>query len=452
MLIRSTWRERTGRLPDRLAAEIRDAIQRGSIPPGSPLPAERAVAAQAGVSRSTVVAAFNLLDGSGWIRRRARARAVAAFPDSHRQTLAPAPLDPAGALDVRRALVAAPSGELTRALEQARTALVPHLLTDGRLDAGIPALRERVAARYTAGGLPTEARQIVITNGALGAFAAIVDSTPGRVLIEDPTYYVALRMLAARRRPLIAWTRGPCWDVDHLTALVRRQRPSLAYLVPDFHNPTGRLASADERSTVAAAMPSGCTVVVDETLREIDLRERGTPLPGHLASFLPSAFTVGSLSKTVWSGLRIGWLRAPDVATAERIVLSTNAHPVPVIEQLVAAELLSVLDTITAARLPRLAAQRDLTLELVAERGMSAHVPDGGLVLWVDIGRPLASVIAAALATRGMHVLPGAASAARGVFERHLRLPIVHPPDVLARVLDAVVDELGDRRRRPGRR
>lgn len=61
-------------------------------------------------------------------------------------------------------------------------------------------------------------------------------------------------------------------------------------------------------------------------------------------------------------------------------------------------------------------------------------------------------MIAAALATRGIRVLPGAASAARGVFERHLRLPIEHSPDVLARVLDAVVDELGDRRRRPGRR
>jgi hypothetical protein len=76
--------------------------------------------------------------------------------------------------------------------------------------------------------------------------------------------------------------------------------------------------------------------------------------------FLPSAFTVASLSKTVWSGLRIGRLRAPDVATAERIVPSANAHPVPVIEQLLAAELLPAPDTITTAPLPRLVAQRDL--------------------------------------------------------------------------------------------
>jgi hypothetical protein len=60
-------------------------------------------------------------------------------------------------------------------------------------------------------------------------------------------------------------------------------------------------------------------------------------------------------------------------------------------------------------------------------------------VLWVDIGRPPASVIADALATRECTSCPAWRPRRAELFERHVRLPIVHPPDVLARVLDAAV-------------
>ena len=438
-MLRPSWKERAGPLPDRLASELRDAIVLGSLAPGSLLPAERTLAAQAEVSRSTVTAALDLLAGEGWIVRRTAARAVAALPVNERQPLEPSPIgSTGGVLDVRRALIAAPAAELTVALDRARARLVPHLLSDGRLAGGVEELRTAIAARFTAGGLSTDPGQVLVTNGSLGALSAVIESTGGDVLVEEPTYHMALRLLAGRRRRLVAWARTARWDVEQFAGLQRRHRPTLVYLVADFHNPTGRLASDGERAALARVVVPGGTVVVDETLRDLDLRPEGTALPLHLGAWIPNSITIGSVSKTIWSGLRVGWLRAPDAVTASALARATEVQPVPVLDQLVALELMPHVDTIAAVRRARLRDQRDDLMAMLEARGLEATVPDGGLSLWIDLGRPVASRVTAIVAERGVLVMPGSEFAARGVFERHLRLPLTYPVAVAERVLDAI--------------
>jgi len=440
VLLRPSWRERAGTLPERLAAELRDAIVLGALAPGSLLPAERALAAQAEVSRSTVSGALDVLAGEGWIVRRTAARAVAALPVNDRQPLEPARVG--ATLDVRRALVAAPAAELAAALDRAHTRLVPHLLSDGRLAAGVDELRAAIAARFTADGLATDAAQVVVTNGSLGALNAVIEWTRGDALVEEPTYHMALRLLAGRRRRLVAWARTEHWDIEQFAVLQRRHRPALVDLVADFHNPTGRLASAQERAALADVVQPASTVVVDETLRDLDLRPEGTALPAHLGASIANSITIGSISKTIWSGLRVGWLRAPDAATAGALARYTEVQPVPVLDQLVALELMPLVDTIAAVRQARLRAQRDALMPMLAERGLAASVPDGGLSLWIDLGRPGAARVTATLAGQGILVMPGSEFAARGVFERHLRLPLTYPLSVAERVLDAIAATL----------
>lgn len=118
--------------------------------------------------------------------------------------------------------------------------------------------------------------------------------------------------------------------------------PRLAYVVADFHNPTGALATEDQRrQLVEAARSAGTVLVVDETMSELYLDgnggEEGTgdgngdgpggELPPPVCAFDPAGstvLTVGSASKAFWAGMRIGWVRAaPEVI---RSLVSARAY------------------------------------------------------------------------------------------------------------------------------
>src|SRR5438270_221217 len=89
---------------------------------------------------------------------------------------------------------------------------------------------------------------------------------------------------------------------------LRAVRPTAAYLIPDFANPTGRLLGDADRERLARALRrAGTTAVVDESLVELGL---DAPAPAPFGVHDPGSIAVGSLSKLVWCGLRIGWVRA----------------------------------------------------------------------------------------------------------------------------------------------
>ncbi|MFE2102575.1 aminotransferase class I/II-fold pyridoxal phosphate-dependent enzyme, partial [Streptomyces sp. NPDC059468] len=259
------------------------------------------------------------------------------------------------------------------------------------------------------------------------------------VVVENPTYPGALAVLRARRARLLAVpvTAPGGWDIARLTDAVRRHGPRLAYLMPDFHNPTGaHMDAATRRTTAALADRYGMTVLADETMRDLDLR---TP-PGtepHLAG--ARVIQIGSASKTLWSGLRIGWIRA-----GAELVRQLRLNPLqaqlspPPLEQLIAAELLGVpLPDLLADRRDRLRAQRDHLAGLLTATGWTYTVPDGGLTLWVRLGAGTsATELAARAAARGLAVTPGPHFAAdRTTLTRHLRLPFTATKETLTRAV-----------------
>jgi len=407
-----------------------DAIVSGRILPGTILPSQRALAASAGTSRSTVAAALSELSRLGWVEPRRQARFVARLPDASRQPLSPRPATSHASPE--RARIAAPAAELNEAVARAHSRLHEHLSGDGRTHGGLGELRQLVADRYTAGGLPTQAEQVAITNGAMGAFDLTLASTRGPVAVEDPTYHGALELLRRRQRRTLAWHSDSDWNFDDLDALFQNQRPAMLYAVADFHNPTGRTANGQQRAQLAE-FADRSMIVIDETLRDLNL-EPGTTTPPHTASYHPAIVTIGGLSKTIWSGLRIGWLRFPDVGH-DLLETMVDLQPVPIFEQLVAIELWDQLGDVTAARRRRLRQQRDAMSEALTRVGISHQPPQGGLVYWVDLGQPVADAVATALNASGHASAPGTRFSSTGSYLTHIRLPFTADVDEIDRAV-----------------
>ncbi|TVZ90186.1 PLP-dependent aminotransferase family protein [Streptomyces sp. BK340] len=441
------WSARPGPRARSLATAVREAVVDGRLPAGSRLPSERELARILHLSRGTVVAALTLLRDDGWLATRQGSGSVVRLPARLTERTTPWSQDRGGApgadLDLTLAVTAAPHEAFRTALAHAAERGAALLVDSGVTGAGLPRLRELLADRYTRAGLATRPEQILVTAGAQAALTLLLDHlhTDRRspVVVENPTYPGALAVLRARRARLLAVpvTAPGGWDIARLTDAVRRHGPRLAYLMPDFHNPTGaHMDAATRRTTAALADRYGMTVLADETMRDLDLR---TP-PGtepHLAG--ARVIQIGSASKTLWSGLRIGWIRA-----AAELVRQLRLNPLqaqlspPPLEQLIAAELLGVpLPDLLADRRDRLRAQRDHLAGLLTATGWTYTVPDGGLTLWVRLGAGTsATELAARAAARGLAVTPGPHFAAdRTTLTRHLRLPFTATKETLTRAV-----------------
>lgn len=109
------------------------------------------------------------------------------------------------------------------------------------------------------------------------------------------------------------------WDMNRWRQVLRDSAPRLAYVVADFHNPTGALADEQQRrDLVDAARSAGTVLVVDETMTELRL-DADVAMPRRVCAFDPAGstvLTVGSASKAFWAGMRIGWVRAAPTSSA----------------------------------------------------------------------------------------------------------------------------------------
>lgn len=426
-----------------LADRIRLLVLDGRLPQGLRLPAERELAATLLVSRGTVAAAYQRLRDGGFLHSRRGSGHWTALPEGTAAATARpfAPLGTEDMIDLAHAAPSAPTDAVHAAARRAVEVLPVHLAGHGYDLFGLPALREAVAARFCARGLPTTADQVMITSGAQHAFMLALRTLTGpgdRVVVEHPTYPNALEAIGrGAARPVPAPLSDEGWDLDMIASTMREANPALAYLVPDFQNPTGHQMTAEQRrAVVELARRTGTPLVVDETVAELALD--GSPPPPLGAFAVPAndtgVITLGSVSKTIWGGLRIGWLRAPRplLRRIAAIRASVDLGP-PVLDQLVAADLLTRVEDLLPPHLARLRESRDhlahiLSGELPAWR---FRVPTGGLSLWVGLGAPASNALTDAAAARGLRLAAGPRFGTGGAFESFLRVPFAHPPAVL---------------------
>ncbi len=424
-----------------LADGIRLSIADGRIPSGVRLPSERDLTRALGVSRTTVTRAYGLLRDLGFLAARQGSGTVAVLPGIAARRTAGLQPGAAGdeAIDLTIAALTAPPG-FQAAAERAVAQLPAHLSGRGcgYHPLGLPELRVRVAELYAARGLPTDPDQVMITSGALAAFAATARAllaAGDRILMESPTYPNAIE--SARRsgaRPVALPMESGGWNTDALAATLRQTAPRVAYLIPDFHNPTGALMPDEQRAAVGQALKASHTVpVIDETVADLGLEDVPTPLP--FGAHLARTVTIGGASKTYWGGLRIGWLRAPrdligPIADA-RLSLDLSA---PVLDQLLQLELFTRRDDILASRRAQLSASRDALIDALTEQlpDWSVSRPSGGLSLWVGLPEALSTALTVAAERHGVLLAPGPVFAVEGGLERFVRLPFAdHDPEVL---------------------
>lgn len=261
---------------------------------------------------------------------------------------------------------------------------------------GEPALRTAIAARLSARGLATGVDDLVVTTGSQQALSLLATALiePGEtILVESPCYLAALQVFGFAGAQVVA---VPCdaagIDPDALDELVARHRPKLLYTVPTFQNPTGRTMPAERRAAIAdVAERRGLWIIEDDPYGE--LRFEGEPAPW-IASY-PGAqdrtVLLGSFSKVMAPGLRLGWLRGPAALLRACSVAKQAADlHTPTVNQLAAARYLADndLDAHVASVAREYREHRDAMLAGLDDAlpaGSTWIRPQGGMFIWARL-------------------------------------------------------------------
>ncbi|MFD8559843.1 aminotransferase-like domain-containing protein [Streptosporangium canum] len=455
------WSSGRGPLYLLLAVRLRALIDDGELPPDTVLPPDRVLARWLAVGRGTVVAAYDLLQQEGKVVRRqgSGTRVCSADPPALRDLAADGVVNPLllhllappdGVILLTCAAPDSPPPVLVEAYQEAaaRLARVRHDI--GYHPAGHPVLRESLASYYRARGVPTTAGEILVTNGAqqaLALLAKLLVSPGDTVLTEAPTYPGALE---AFRDAAALFRAAP--DAEEFCAALA-DRPALGYAVPTGQNPTGGIMPALTRRRLARlAVDHGVPIVEDEVPAELCFA--GEP-PPPLASYgTPGQLiTVGSLSKLVWGGLRVGWIRAAPPLIS-RLTRLRAIHDLggDVLAQLASAWLLSRVDELRRDRVEVLRRRHDhLRAELVRELPTWTAEPAlGGQTIWVRLPHGDADAFAQVALRHGVALAPGRSFDPSGGHGDHLRLPFLFSEETLtesvARLASAWRDYDGARR------
>ena len=436
------------RLRDLLAAEVaagprtgslvvalRSLIVDGRMLPGSRLPAERLLAVALGLSRSTVTAAYDQLRGEGYLVSRQGSGTFAELPPAASGWRPDDPLAQGASplLDLTVAALPAPP-LLAEVARESAASLPAYMAGTGLGPAGLDELRQAVADRYSERGLSTRPNEVLITSGALHAWDLLlrVFGRPGAVVaVEQPTYPGVIDAALAHRarlQPVAVDVTG--WD----TGEARRRPAVLAHLTFDGHNPTGQWADDETRSRVLASFEHSTVVAVDETM--LDFHHDGSDTSPAPLRARPGATVVaiGTMSKSFWAGLRVGWIRGP-TTLIQRIAAVRAGQDLspPVLEQLMATRLLRRRAQILLERRSTVAARRQVLLDALAVHCPSWHAnpPAGGLAAWVDLGGGSSSRLADRALEHGVRVTPGPRFTVHGTHDRWVRIPFVLPPEQL---------------------
>lgn len=439
------WRRPRGEAQG-LADAIRALVVDGRLAVRTRIPSERALAPALNLSRGTVSRAYDRLREDGYLVSARGAGSWLTLPAGAGPSPPPSTFGTERGLDLTTAALPAPEPLLSEAAAIAAAKITRHTPGFGFVAPGIGPLREAIADRYTQRGAPTTADQILVTNGAQQAVHLLLSLlvTPGdRVLVDAPAYprtLSAIRAARARAVPVPLTPQG--WDVDAWAQAATAASPRVAITIPDYHNPTGLTLADDDRPALARACArAGVTLIVDETTAELHIDGPKPPKP--VAAHDHAAVTIGSMSKSAWGGLRIGWVRAaPRLVRELAAVRADHDIATPVLEQLIAHELLRRWDETLATRTALLKPRRDALLQALPPN-WRARKPGGGLSVWVKLPAPIATRLAAAAARERVLITPGPSFSVDGTFERHIRLPFCAPSGELRSAVGTLYDLAG---------
>lgn len=454
------WMSGSGPLFRRLAAALERAIRSGDLALGERLPSERHLAELLAVSRATVIAAYDHLRGLGIVDSRRgsgtrvgravtadRARVDGRVRGGQATSILQRLVDGPGEIISLAFATEAAMPELRPALLDLVHEDLPDLLGNaGYYPRGLPALRHGIARRYVDDGLPTVPDDVLVTTGATQAISLVTQMYVRRgatIVVEAPGWSGCMDMFRAAGATLVG---VPLDDegirVDILSRVLSENTTTMVYVMPTYHNPTGVLMSAARRQQVVDLAARHRVPVLEDSAyctfaADASMVRPPKPLAAYAA---PSAevITVGSLSKSLWAGLRIGWVRANGDVT-ERLARYKALADLgsPVLDQALAARLLPQLAELTAVR-ARTLHDRRCQIERLLETYLPTWTwqrPDGGSALWIRLPETEARVFAQVALRHGVEVVPGANMDPSGAHDSFIRLPYTFAADILDEVV-----------------
>ncbi|GAA0584213.1 PLP-dependent aminotransferase family protein [Halomonas salifodinae] len=432
---------------------IRDWIERHGIAGGQRLPSIRRLSAAHGISRNTVIEAYEQLVAHGWIRSkpgsgffvaagapRGLSKAGVKTADLEDVTGEMWKLFRADKGDLKLGCGWLPghwreSDDLTQAIRQVARQGDASLFDYGT-PMGTPELRSLLQERLRRLGLEAPAQQILLTAGGSHALDLIVRLMlePGDVVfVESPGYYNLFGLLRLQRITVIGIPRlagGP--DTEHLEALLRRYRPKLFFTNSVFHNPTGTtLIPTVAHRVLQLAERHGFRIVEDDIYADFqhDPTIRLAALDG-----LERVIYLGSFSKSLSCSLRVGFIAAAP-ALVKRLVdvkMLTSISASRFSEQVVATMLQNGSFRKLTERLRiKLGDQMAATRQLLGEAGWEVFAePAGGMFLWARHPRIESSTRLVQGAQRaGISLSPGHAFHPQGTDSPWIRLNVAYARD-----------------------
>jgi 2-aminoadipate transaminase len=303
---------------------------------------------------------------------------------------------------------------------------------------GFGPLREWIAEHMRGRGIPARPEQLLITSGSQQGIdlVARVFLDPGDVvLVESPTYLAAIQAFAAYQVHLVAVPSDDHgMQVDKLAALIAQHRPKLIYLVPSFQNPQGTTLPQDRRALLArVADEHHVAILEDDPYGELSF---AGPPPRPVASHgHGNVLYLGTFSKTLAPGLRIGWLWG-DPAVVRKATIAKQAcdlHTATLSQRATAALLARfdyaghvarICDVYNERCQTMLSALTDHTPE-----GCRWIIPTGGMFIWLQLpaGMDADALLAGAIA-RKVAFVPGSGFFVGEIRREFIRLNFSNQP------------------------
>lgn len=442
-------------LVDQIVTAIRGQIDDRLLRPGARLAAIRQFAERHGVSRFTVVEAYDRLVAQGYVQ----SRRGSGFYVASRSLPEAAPESPpleAGAYDaawlMRQALDAGAEGlrasagwlphswldeeGLRRQMRAILRSGESNLCDYGRPQGYLP-LRQYLPVKLAESGIAARASQIVLTLGATQGLDLAVHHFVRRgdvVLVDDPGYFSLFGLLRLHGARLIGvpWTPdGP--DTAELERLAAAHKPKVYFTQSVLHNPTGAcLSPANAYRILQCAERHDFHIVEDDTYG--DFHPASTTRLAAL-DHLDRVVYINSFSKTLSGNLRVGFVAArPDIAEAlTDIKVLTSLSTPATAEELVFRMLTEGHYRKFVERVrTRLGEASDRALRMLDKVGLTPFIaPQGGVFIWARIpGREDAVALSAAAAKQGIILAPGTLFRPQGQASPMIRLNVVYASDV----------------------